>query len=191
MRGETRGAPRRPILTDRAVFLITGPSGAGKSTVARLLAGQFLRGVHLEGDFFRRSIVSGRSQVTPDRPPEALSQLRLRYRVSALAAYTYFREGYAVVMEDLVAGDMLAECAALVRSRPLHVVVLLPRVEVVAARDAGRLGTGYGRWPLEALYALFEQDTPRLGVWLDISEQTPEETVQSILASRESALIAP
>jgi adenylate kinase family enzyme len=42
-----------------AVYLITGPMAAGKSTAARLLASRFERGVHLEGDVFRRFVVSG------------------------------------------------------------------------------------------------------------------------------------
>jgi ABC-type multidrug transport system ATPase subunit len=41
------------------VFLLTGPQAAGKTTVARLLAGRFERGVHLEGDVFRRFVVAG------------------------------------------------------------------------------------------------------------------------------------
>jgi len=55
-----------------AVYLITGPMAAGKSTVARLLASRFPRGVHLEGDLFRRSIVTGREEVTPALRPEAM-----------------------------------------------------------------------------------------------------------------------
>ena len=69
----------------RAVYLITGPMAAGKSTVARLLASRFTRGVCLEGDLFRRSIVSGREDITPDASPEALEQLRLRYSLAAFA----------------------------------------------------------------------------------------------------------
>src|SRR6185437_7246792 len=37
-------------LSEPAVYLVTGPMAAGKTTVARLLAGRFARGVHLEGD---------------------------------------------------------------------------------------------------------------------------------------------
>jgi hypothetical protein len=59
---------------------------AGKSMVARLLAERFERGVYLEGDFFRRSVVSGRLEMTPNASPEAVEQLRLRYRLAATAA---------------------------------------------------------------------------------------------------------
>jgi adenylate kinase family enzyme len=83
---------------DRAVFVLTGPSGAGKSTVGRVLAERFPRGVHLEGDVFRRSIVSGRREMTPAAPDEALEQLRLRYRLAANAADAYFEAGFAVVL---------------------------------------------------------------------------------------------
>jgi hypothetical protein len=55
---------------------------SGKSTVANLLAATFPKGVHLEGDVFRRFIVSGRHEMTPEPSEEALAQLRLRYLLS-------------------------------------------------------------------------------------------------------------
>jgi chloramphenicol 3-O-phosphotransferase len=171
---------------DRAVFVLTGPSGAGKSTVARLLAGRFPRGVHLEGDVFRRSIVSGRREMSPEPADEAVEQLTLRYRLAANAADAYFEAGFAVVLEDVIAGPMLPECLALIRSRPLHVVVLMPRREVIAARDAARPTDGYEHWSLDALHDLFARDTPRLGLWLDTSDHTPEETVRAILEDTRS-----
>jgi chloramphenicol 3-O-phosphotransferase len=167
---------------DRTLFVLTGPSGAGKSTVARLLAERFPRGVHLEGDVFRRSIVSGRREMTPEAPDEAVEQLKLRYRLAATAADAYFDAGFAVVLDDVIAGPMLPECLELIRSRPLHVVALLPRREIVSAREAARSTGGYEHWSLDALYDLFARDTPRLGLWLDTSDQTPEETVGAILA---------
>ena len=166
----------------RAVFLITGPSAAGKSTVARLLATRFARGVHVEGDVFRRSIVSGRHEMTPDPTPEALEQLRLRYRLGAAAADAYADAGFTVVLEDVVAGPLLAEWVALVRSRPQHVVVLVPSVEAIAAREEARPEVGYARWPVERLHDAFARGTPRIGLWLDTSAQKPAETVDEILS---------
>jgi chloramphenicol 3-O-phosphotransferase len=162
------------------VYLISGPMAAGKSTVARLLAARFERGVHLEGDVFRRSIVSGRAEMTPDPTPAALEQLRLRYRLAAAAADTYVEAGFTVALEDVVAGPLLAEYRTLIRSRPCHVVVLMPAVEAIAERESRRAQTGYGTWSVEQLYEGFV-NTPREGLWLDTTALTPEQTVDAIL----------
>jgi predicted kinase len=164
------------------VYLISGPMAAGKTTVARLLAERFGRGVHLEGDVFRRSIVSGRAEMTPEASPEALAQLRLRYRLAAAAADTYFEGGFSVVVEDVVAGPLLGEYRTMIRSRPCHVVVLLPSLEAVAERERQRLDRGYEHWSVEQLYEGFVRGTPRTGLWLDTTDLTPAETVDAILS---------
>lgn len=164
------------------MYLITGPMAAGKSTVARLLASHFERGVHLEGDVFRRSIVRGREEMTPELSPEAVGQVRLRYRLAAAAADEYFAAGFGVAVEDVVAGPMLADYLGMIRSRPCHLVVLLPTLEAVVAREEGREQRGYAAWTVEQLYDGFADGTPRVGLWLDTTELTPEETVDAILA---------
>jgi chloramphenicol 3-O-phosphotransferase len=121
--------------------------------------------------------------MTPRASSEALEQLMLRYRLAATAADAYFDAGFTVVMEDVLAGPLLPQCLALIRSEPLHVVVLLPRREIVAAREVARATDGYEHWSLDALYELFANETPRVGLWLDTSDQTPDETVEAILAS--------
>lgn len=148
-------------------LLITGPQAAGKTTVARVVAQRFDRGVHVEGDAFLRFVVAGRAEMTPDASSEALAQLRLRYALSTRAAQEYERAGFTVVVDDVVAGPLLAEIA------PLYdrIVVLFPREEVVAARE------GHAPW----VYRLFADDTPRLGTWIDNSELTPDETATAIL----------
>ena len=166
----------------RAVFFLTGVPGAGKSTVADLLARRFDRGVHVNGDVFRRMVVSGGIPMSPEAPEEAWDQLRLRYRLAGEVADTYFESGFTVVVQDVVAGPILSEYVSFIRSRPLVVIVLAPRPEVVAAREAGRTKTGYDSgWNVEEFDAGFRATTPPLGAWIDSSEQTPEETVDEIL----------
>ena len=172
-------------LTDEHVaVLVTGISASGKSTVAQLLAERFPRGVHIRGDTFRRMVVAGREEMTAQPSVEAWRQLRLRYRLGAATVDAYFDAGFSVVVQDVVVGPFLDEYVGLIRSRPLSVVVLVPRVDVVADRERTRNKTGYrdGLATMSQMDAGLRRDTPRLGLWLDSSDQTPHETVDEIAA---------
>ncbi|WP_433315120.1 AAA family ATPase [Micromonospora chersina] len=164
-----------------AVVLISGIMAAGKSTVAELLARRLPRAVHLRGDVFRRMIVSGRAEMTAEFGDEAWRQLRLRYDLAASAADRYAAAGFTVVLQDVVLGAELPAVVDRIRHRPLAVVVLAPRADVVAARERDRPKQGYGDWPVADLDAGFRAGTPRIGLWLDTSAQTPDETVDEIL----------
>ncbi|WP_343048269.1 AAA family ATPase [Cellulomonas humilata] len=163
------------------VVLITGIMAAGKSTVAQLLAERLPRSVHVRGDVFRRMVVSGRAEVGTDLSAESLAQLRLRYRLAAMVADEYADAGFTAVVQDIALGDDLPSWVAMFRNPP-WVVVLAPSASTVAAREAGRGKTGYGAWTVEQLDAGLRDGTPRTGLWLDTSEQTPDETVDAILA---------
>jgi hypothetical protein len=69
-----------------------------------------------------------------------------------------------------------------IRSRPLHVIALAPRPSAVAARDAARAKTAYAAWAVDPLDHALRQETPRVGLWLDTSDQTPAQTVDEILS---------
>ena len=166
---------------EQAVVLVTGIQAAGKSTVAQLLAERLPRTVHLRGDAFRRMVVSGRADMTPDPSEEAVRQLRLRHHLTAMVADEYFRAGFTVVAQDVVLGEHLAELVRSIRARPLLVVVLAPRVAAVAAREAARGKTAYDEWTVTQLDRGLREETPRIGLWLDTSDQTPEQTVTEIL----------
>ncbi len=164
-----------------AIYLITGVMASGKSTVAQLLAAQLERGVHLRGDVFRRMIVSGRAEMSAAPSAEALRQLELRYRLSAQAARLYWENGFSVALQDNYYGQQLPEMLALLEGCPVHLTVLCPRVEVVRQREAARPKTGYTGFAVEALYEDFLRGTPRLGFWVDNSDEAPQQTVQRIL----------
>ena len=170
-------------------FVITGVMAAGKSTVAELLAQCFERGVHVRGDVFRKMIVRGRDPITPELGDEALRQLDLRQRIAASVANDYWRDDFTVVLQDIYAGDGLANVVGRLEISPLYVVVLAPRPDVVTQREARREKSGYREWDVEELYAHFVEHTARIGLWLDTSEMTPEQTVDEILLRRHEARV--
>lgn len=169
------------------VILITGAMAAGKSTVAQALAERLPRAAHVRGDLFRRMIVSGRADYGADESAEATAQLQLRYALAATVADGYARAGFTAVVQDVVLGPELAAFVERITARPRHVVVLAPRVEVLAEREAQRSKTGYGEWTPAALDDSLRTGTPRLGLWLDTSAQTPAATVDEILRRLDEA----
>jgi predicted kinase len=170
--------PDQPV-----IVLVTGISASGKSTVAELLAARFTKGVHVRGDVFRRMVVSGREDMSEQPTDEARRQLHLRYELAARTAEAYFDAGFSVVVQDVVVGPVLADFVAAVTRRPLIVVVLCPRPDVATRRDAGRTKTAYGDGRIGAatLNSALQHGTPRIGLWLDSSDQTPDETVDEIV----------
>lgn len=173
--------------------LITGVSAAGKSTVAGLLAARLPRAAHVRGDAFRRAIVSGRAKMSAEADDEALRQLRFRYRLGAMVGDAYIDAGFTAVVQDVVIGRELSSYATYVRSRPLRVVVLDPSLEAVVEREAGREKHAYGEgmWDAMGLHAMHRRETPRIGLWLDTSGQSPAETVGTILARAAEAVVLP
>ncbi|MFF2084539.1 AAA family ATPase [Nocardia sp. NPDC058176] len=165
----------------QAIILITGIQAAGKSTIAQLLAERLPRSVHVRGDLFRRMVINGRADMTPDPSEEAIRQLRLRHRLTAMTCDEYFQAGFTVLAQDVILGDHLTEMVELIRHRPLLIVVLAPHPAAIADREAARGKDAYDQWTIDLLDRGLREETPRLGLWLDTSDQTPEETVETIL----------
>jgi predicted kinase len=181
----TTGALQEP-----AVFLVSGIPGAGKSTVSRLLAGRFARGVHIDADVLRDMVVSGNAWASsgPPRNPladpetraEAERQLRLRARNASLLADAFFEAGYTVVVDEIAIGERLQHFVEDIRGRPLLLVNLAPRLEVVRQRNEARPGKN-----VFDVWSYLDEEQRRTmrgkGMWLDSSDLTAEETVEEIL----------
>ena len=134
-------------------MIVSGPPGSGKTTVSAALASGCERGVHLESDWFFRSIRSG--FVAPWLP-EAHSQNAAVMVAAADAAAACADAGYAVVWDGIVGPWFLGRVARRlgVRKIRLHYLVLRPRhgtaLERVRGRDDTAEATG-----AEAMYDQF------------------------------------
>ena len=179
-----------------ALFVISGVSAAGKSTVARLLAERFERGACVPGDTIRAMVVSGEATMRPDLEPEALRQLRLRYAGALAVAGVYLSAGFDVVVEDVIIGPVLRDFLALVPVPEFHLVFLDPDAAAIEQRhrdrdpDPDHAAYGPGRtWSVSELQTLLRQETERIGLWLDTTEQNADQTLEAILSDLDASLV--
>jgi len=174
-----------------ALFVISGVSASGKSTVARLLAERFERGVCVPGDAIRAMIVSGRADMRPDSGAEALRQLALRYAGALSVADVFLNGGFAVVVEDVIIGPILREFLRLIPVPEFHLVFLDPDAAAIERRERERdkFAYGPGRWSVAGLQAILREETDRIGLWLDTTRLTAEQTVEAIVSDLDASRV--
>lgn len=166
------------------LIVVTGIMAAGKSTIACLLAQHFARGVHIEADVLQRMIVSGGVQVSQPGEPdgEAAQQLGLRLKNLCLIGRSFFEAGFTVVLDDIIMGERWQHLQEELHDLPFSLVVLAPQVEVVASqRDMNRAKAPQGHAWAAYLDHTLRSTMMGIGLWMDTSKQTPEETVEQIL----------
>jgi adenylylsulfate kinase-like enzyme len=182
-------------MSDEAkIIIVTGVQGAGKSTVGRLLAERFERGAHIDADTVQSMIVSGEAWVTDTSGPgekigdEAARQLRLRLHNSCLLARSFREAGFTAVVGDIVLGERWQHLREDLRGVPFYLVVLAPNVETVIARDAARSYTVGAEWGRH-LDGELRETMAGVGLWIDTSNQTPDQTVDEIMRRLDEGLI--
>jgi chloramphenicol 3-O-phosphotransferase len=106
-------------------------------------------------------------------------------------ADAYADAGFVAVAQDVFLGDELTLVVERIRTRPLYLVVLAPRPDVLAAREQGRSKKAYDGDVItpDVLDRALREETPQIGLWLDTSEQTAEETAAEIMARLSDARV--
>jgi len=171
------------------VIVITGAMAAGKSTVAELLAQQLPKSVHVRGDAFRKMVINGRADMTPNPSAAAVAQLQLRYDLASQTADRYAEAGFDAIVQDVIIGTELAGFISRVRTARRYLIVLSPSVSALEWREEQRAKAGYVHFSPGALDDVLRRETAQIGYWLDSSAQTPAETVADILTNLDRAAV--
>lgn len=167
--------------------LITGIPGAGKSTTSRALAARYPAAAHVEGDVLSfEFVVSGLAEPfgSEEQRAEWGRQMDLRCKNMCLLADSFAEAGFVPILDDVATNpDSVAAHVRLLKTRPLHLIVLAPRLEVATVRDAAREASVLDVWV--HLDAELRTKMVDHGNWIDTSELTVEETVDHILVAME------
>ena len=171
----------------RAV-LVVGAQAAGKTTVGRALAHRLERAAFIEGDVLWKMVVSGRRDMTGEPDPEASRQLGQRYRHGALLCESFVASGFVAVHVDNMYGTTVTDHLASLRCLR-SLIVLRPSPESIEQRMRERGGTAYEPWipdggtMLDAIrrFDAWIGEIPPIGLWIDSSTQTVDDTVDEIL----------
>lgn len=168
------------MLSDGEVVIVSGPPGSGKTTVSSALASGCERGVHLESDWFFRSIRSG--FVAPWLP-EAHSQNAAVMVVAADAVAAYADAGYTVVWDGIVGPWFLDRIVQRLGARKIRVqyLVLRPRRDTMLERVRGRDDTAETT-DAEALYDQFA-DLGELEPHVVSSDAPAEQVIEACKAA--------
>ena len=135
------------------MVIVSGPPGSGKTSVSAALAAGCERGVHLESDWFFRSIRSG--FVAPWLP-DAHSQNAAVMAVAADAGAAYAEAGYAVVWDGIVGPWFLDRVARRLAARKIRLQYLVLRPgRVTASRRVQERGDMAETTGARAMYDQF------------------------------------
>lgn len=136
------------------ILILTGPPAAGKSTLGPLIASQLERCAVIDVDRVR--LMVAQPHVPPWSGEEGMRQLRLGVDNACLLAHNFVKEGFHVVILDV----LTTETAGIYRSKLVtlehQIVLLLPTLEQSLQRNRER-----GQWltdeEVRLLYAWEEQ----------------------------------
>lgn len=164
------------------ILILNGFPGSGKTTVARLIASQCPRGAHINGDEIHNLILGGRIHPPGklEEREEVIQQLKLRERNIALLADSFFESGFFPIIDNYISNrERLGHLLSHLKSHPVAMVVLNPRLEVSEERDLFRPEKTVAHL-FQDSYIELQKELMGTGLWLDNAYLTPEQTAEEV-----------
>jgi len=164
------------------ILILNGTPGSGKTTIARMIAKQCPKGTHINGDEIHNLVLGGRIH-----PPgkladkdEVIRQLKLREKNIALLVDNFFESGFFPIVDNYMSNwERLGHLLSNITSRPIAMVVLNPPVEISFKRDVSRPEKKAAHLYQES-YRELQNELSGIGLWLDTSDMTPEQTAEEV-----------
>lgn len=158
-------------------YIFTGPCAAGKNTIATLFARAVDKGVHIDVDRLRAMVVQPHK--APWEGKEGKAQQRLAVVNGCLLAQRFIREGYSVILSDLLSDSTARLYKKLLQEYPFKIIRLMPSFSEVKKRDNAR-GQRLKEDEFNMLYKQQEQ-LMLYDVTINNTHMKPEEVVSQLL----------